>query len=121
MRAPIITITAALLAASLDSGAQDVDAVPLPLAFENLWEEGRFCFSVETADFNGDGADELLCNSLSGVWQFACGGWFQTGVSGPWRSITVGDYDGDGYEDAVITAQFGFPVLLRAADPGPCP
>ena len=95
------------------SNGEDIDEISFSTASTtNINHETKFLYS---GDFNGDGMDDLLSISAVGVakYYFSTGTGFEiscygSGISGFSTSITekeelaIGDYDGDGREDAFL-------------------
>ena len=63
-------------------------------------------WTIQIADFNGDGADDvLLTDPATGVWFTALNDWAGSFVyrSGQWQpgsTVTLADFTGDGLSDA---------------------
>lgn len=107
---------------SLDGG-EDNDAISAIVSQPALMGRNRsgVTWTALAADFNGDGADDLLASANRGMWQVSIMA-AQPGVPGQWlynfgdnlsdpasaptQSIT-GDWDGDGKQDVGLRAKDG--------------
>jgi len=95
-----------------------------PFTDEQGWDQQQYYSTIQTADIDGDGRDELLGRGASGmaVYRFAFGQWVPIAPTGPFRdatgwdtpyyymSIMAADVDGDGEEEILGRAQLGLLV-----------
>lgn len=86
----------------------DLDSVPVwlyPLPPRELGHDIMSCAHVRLADLDGDGALEVVCAGVHGVFIRWQDNTWTSATRIPIRTMQVGDITGDGVDDVVVSTQ----------------